>query len=336
MENQKEHNSEEEKSLDNTIDNFLAERNTESAAGEGSPEKTETLETEEPQERSPEDPKSENPAEETGFEGVPKGFSTHPAWIERNNKIKQLQADAEKYKQSANFAEELLGDPIVYKRYLERQGISQTRIDQLMRERGFEVKESAPKNENFEAFALEVCQEKGWSIQNLNQDQKAYIMDLISMAQTVTKKTIDPILKERLKPFEDYLSNSKNQQKMKTDYDKAKQDAMDEFKEDFASNPKYWEEVIEPAMHKYLDTLDQKDPKGDIKIDAVTLYERATRQILRERRSAKESQEARDQKKAFAKPLKPGAEVESHKSSKKGQTVTETIDSFLKDRGVRV
>lgn len=321
MDIEKEPNSQETKSLDSTIDSFLD--GNQKAQGTSSPETTETEQT--PGSVS-DTPKTESPDVEAEKD---KGFASHPAWVKREAKLKEALSELEAARNQAKSYDELLGDPVVYKRFLEKQGYSQEHINSLMAERGFQVeRQNVPAAEKM-SIATEVCKELGWNIDALNQQQKDYINDLINLNEKVSKKIFDRELGERLKPLETFVQQNQTNEKLRSDYENAKSQAKEEFPD------LDWDKDIEPAMARYLDELDKKDPRNTIKISPVELYEKATRQILKEKRIAQERQAVRDEKKAVAKPLRPGAELTPDKTNKlKGRTVKETADKFLDARGI--
>ena len=284
----------------------------------------------EPQESSPETPETapkveavtdtektdSTPEDASEFKGLPEGFNNHPAWQKREIKLKEAMRKAEEFESKLKEYSPLLGDPQVYKRHLELQGYSENKIRELMREKGFEVSEPKSQQDMVELM----CSKLGWDSGSLNTEQKAYLKDQISLIQAVAEH----ISGEKVKKFEERFSEMDTRSKVERDYDEAKKLAKEEF-------PNLdWDKDIEPAMQKYLDGLDKRQP-----IDLISLYEKATRQILRERQVSKERQEDRNALKKDARPLKPGATPPAPNPKLKGKDVRETVDLYMKETGWR-
>jgi len=311
---EKEPNTQENSSLNETVDKFFA--GVDSPKGkDSSPEQDQAPES---QESVTDTPKTEVPEDTASFEGVDKGFANHPAWKKREEKLKEAQAELEKYRQSSKTYDELLGDPVIFKRYLERQGYTADKIRDLMAERGFQVEKAKVSEEAIEA---EVCKELGWDINALDAKQQAYIKDLVAMSKTVSERVLSKHLEERLKPFESFVKQSEQQKKTAEATAKASEYAK-----------KYgfdWDKDILPALSNHLDELDKKDPQGRIPFDVVDWVRDLLPSLVEERAKAQARQEDRNERKAVAKPLKPGATLTQPKEKLKGRTVRETADKFL-------
>ena len=323
-------------SVKDTINNFFD--NLEAKEGEeqppvSSPENEQPEETPESESDSPKTPSPEDPG---SFRGVDKGFANHPVWKEREQKLKDAEAKIKELEGSSSVYARLLDDPHVYKKFLEAQGFSKEEIESSMADKGFEsepevVRERDKTDEAAlsDKIAEEICKEAGWDIRSLDKEKKEYINDQIKLTKAVIDRFMSEKIDSRMKPMEGYLREVEIGKKVSSDYDKAKTEAKKEFPE------LDWEKDIEPAMTRYLDDLDKRDPKGNIRIDAVTLYEKATRQLLKEKRIKQERQEVRDGLKANAKPLLPRSPVPSNGNSQKGKTVRETAENFLTSIGFK-
>ena len=327
MENEKEVNTPE--SLDDTVDKFM---DGEQAPPE-TPEKEASPEKSEPEDKpddgtdpeKTEDPVDDSDGEQDKTQSVP--YSRFQEQVKKRQELEAKWAEAEK---SSKLFSGLLDDPSIYRKYLERQGFSKDEISRAMSERGFEEAEQKPSDKpTAQNIAEEVCKDLGWDINRLNADQKAYLNDQIALIDKMFSRLVGPILDQRLKPFEGFVANARTQEKVNKDASEAKRQAKEEFPD------LDWEKDIEPAMHRYLDELDKRDPKGKVQIDAITLYERATRQILKEKRVQKDRQEDRDKLKDNARPLKPGAPIPVGDKKLKGKTVGETADAFLDAAGYK-
>lgn len=288
----------------------------------------------EPQERSPESPatdekpeavtdtdKTDSTADTSEFVDVPKGFANHPAWQKQQQKLKEAAERAKTLESQLGSYTGLLGDPHIFKRHLELQGYSENKIRELMRDKGFQVEEPKQQSDMVELM----CKKLGWDMGSLNNDQKAYLKDQIELIKAVA----DHISGEKVKKYEDRFAEMDTRSQVERDYAEAKKQAKEEFPD------LDWDKEIEPAMQKYLDDLEQKDPQKRTKLDLITIYEKATRQILREKRVQEERQEARNGLKKDLRPLKPGAAPAPSQPKIKGKNVAETVDKWFQEKGWR-
>lgn len=320
-------NIEPKQSVDDTINKFF---DSDANAGSEQPQdaQPETVE----QDVQPEaggEPAKETPTDEQP--GKDKGFAQHPAWAEREAKLKEANAKIKDLERSSSVYAKLLDDPSVYKKYLEAQGFDKETIERSMREKGFtEAKPQAtPQAPQAQDIAESICKKLNWDVSRLNTEQRAYINDQISLIQAVSEEYFGKAINDRLKPMEDYLGQVTVHNKLSSEYDKAKTEAKNEFPD------LDWEKDIEPAMKKYLDELDEKDPKKTISIDPVTLYEKATRQLLKEKKTSEARQEVRNDLKKNARGLTPRPSTRPQSNSFKGKSAKETADNFLDSIGVK-
>lgn len=335
MGNEQEHK--EAGSVADTMEKFFEDREAE--GGDPKPEVEAPPQKEESEEAPsgsvpPKTPKDgENPDD---YKGVPEGFRNHPAWMSREQKLKETQGKLKELETSNSVYSRLLDDPLVYRKYLETQGFSKEEIGQALAERGIEdesPKQETPKDQSnapgpYE-IANKVCKNLGWDMSRLNQEQKDYLKDQILLTQELFNTFVGPALESRLKPVESFVREQAVNREVSRGYEEAKSLAKEEF-------PNLdWEKDIEPAMHKYLDDLDKRDPKGRIKIDTLTLYEKATRQILKEKKESVARQEDRNDLKKNARPLVPGSQAQRTGSPTKGKSVKETAENFLTSIGFK-
>lgn len=326
MENEKEHKP----TVDETIENFFDK----SAAtdGEQQPESSPVTEQAENQPVDESDSaKTQSKEDVASFKGVDKGFANHPKWIEREQKLKETEAKLRELEQSSSSFSKLLDDPLVYKKYLQSQGFSEEQISQSMAQRGFREESQGINKLDRQSndIAENICKKLGWDISRLNDQQKGYIRDQIDLVKAVYDDVISSTIENRLKPIESHLHMVNAQEKTRQEYEKAKAEAKDEFPE------LDWEKDIEPAMARYLDELDKKDPKRTIPIDAFTLYEKATRQLLKEKRITEARQEERDKLKKNARPLTARNPIQNASGNLKGKTALETLENAMEALGVK-
>ena len=329
--------NEPKKTVDQTADEFFNKLDG-ATDGEQQPESSPATEQSVETSEDGSDP-AKTPSTESAdsYKGADKGFASHPAWIERENKLKEAQA---KLEQSSGELARLLDDPRIYKKYLESKGYQPAQVAHEMARRGFKVEDAAEQRgldkETKRSIAEAACEKLGWNINALTPEQRAYINDHVALTEQVIEAKLGETLDKRLAPIEGFLRDTQNAERDRVEFEEVKKAAMAEFPEEFKKDPQYWSKVIEPAMNAYLDELDKKDPQRRQRIDWQTLYERSTRQILKEKRTAEESQEARDGAKKNARPLVPGASIPTTKKSElKGKTVGETADKFLDSIGFK-
>lgn len=313
------------KTVSDTVDDFFSNRDA-----EGVEQPQDTAQPENEQVATPtedgSDPVKTPSTEDTTKD---KGFASHPAWQAREQKLKETEARAKQLEQDSQRYAKLLDDPAIYRKFLESQGFRPEQIEQAMAEKGFQVETKSQSNSPAaQDIAEATCKKLGWDITRLNNEQRAYINDQISLIKAVAEDMFGEKLNERLRPMEGFLQQQQTAQKVAKGYEDAKREAKTEFPD------LDWDKDIEPAMAKYLDDLDKRDPKGTIQIDAMTLYEKATRQLLKEKKISEGRQEVRNDLKRNARPLVPRASITGDKNSK-GKSVRETADTFLDSLGMK-
>ena len=145
----------------------------------------------------------------------------------------------------------------------------------------------------------------------------------------IIQDTIGPMLDERIGPIEQ-VSNEWNVQKQFTQEElNVKTLASQEFPgHDF-------DQVIKPAIAKFLADLDEKDPKRTIKLSFEDIYYRATRPLLRELNESKSRQEVRDLNKRNLRPLGTGTATKTSEGVQRGKSARDEAEAFLDARGVR-
>lgn len=324
------------KSIDQSVDAFLDQHEAALNGTQGTGEPDEKSSAQEspdtPDGEGGTDPqKTESTQEDAeGFEGVPGGFAKHPAWQKQQQKLKEAQAELEKAKASSALYSELLADPVVYRKYLEKQGYRPDEIRQIMREQGLEIAETpkAQKPSGPAALIERICEKRGWDMNALSADQKAYISDLVALAEDVAEAKFDEKLGPRIAPLEEHFQSELANRKVNAQMSQAKE---------YAERYKFdWAKDIEPILVKKLDELDAKDPTGKrLKFDPVEWIRDVMPQLVEERALSTSRQEARNEAKKNLRPLGPGASTPTDKKSLKGRNVSETVDKFLDAAGIR-
>lgn len=262
---------------------------------------------EQPQESSPA-PEQPNPQSEDGSdpaktpstteESADKGFASHPAWIEREQKYKEarelLKAEQDKAQKLSRLLDDLKA-------------------------------KAEPKQETNQArsIAERVCSKLGWDITRLNPEQKDYINDQVSLTMAILEERVGSMLDERLKPMEQMSQEYQMQRQFQTEDLQVREIARQEF-----PNVKF-DEVIKPAISKYLAELDEKDPDRTIQLSYEDIYYRATRNLLRELNESKGRQEVRDANKANARPLGKAPSTNVAPQPVKGLKPHELVESIF-------
>lgn len=239
--------------------------------------------------------------------------------------LKQRDSEREQYSK-------LLDDPQVYAKWLKQQGYSDAHINQALAEKGFQTPQNkldAEKSSEAMAVAEMVCAKLGWDITRLTPEQKAYVQDSVSLNMAVIEDRVSSILDKRLGPIEQ-MSNEMSQQKQ---FNSEESEVLKLASTEFPDVS--WEEVIKPAISKFLGELDEKDPKRTIQLSYEDIYYRATRPLLRELELSKGRQEVRDKNKANARPLGTGTATKSGEPVSKGANPRDQLEAILDAKGIR-
>lgn len=235
-----------------------------------------------------------------------KGFANHPAWQEREAKLKEArealqakQAEADRY---AKLLDELQ----------KRQTTS-----------------AEGKQAQALSIAERACKRKGWDITRLSPEQRDIVNDQVELMMGVieereTEQKVE--MDKRFAPLEQAQARWEQEQAM----------AKAESKwSSLAGEDKLDVKVVQEAINKYCLELDKTDPQRQIKLSDEDLYYRATRPLLREKEVSQARQEARNDVKANARPLgkTPGTAVKSGPQTNK-KNEDEYMDELLNKHGV--
>lgn len=303
-------------------------------------DKLTTPEPEQPQESSPEteqvETKVEGESDSLKTPSTPevptenKGFASHPKWIERENKLKETRELLKQKEAEAQRYSKLLDDPEVYGKWLKQQGYSDAHIAEALREKGYQPKSDTNQVSNqAQAIAERACAKLGWDINRLNAEQKAYINDSVSLTMAIIQEAVAPMIDQRVKPMEE-VSNEWNQQKQ---FNADEIGVQKLAKEEFPDSD--WETIIKPAIAKYLQELDEKDPQRLIKLSYEDIYYRATRPLLKELNDLKGRQEVRNTNKQNLRPLGNAPATKTGEPVAKGKSARDVAEAFLDAQGVR-
>jgi len=261
-----------------------------------------------------------------------KGFASHPKWLEREEKLKEArellkQRDIEREQYS-----KLLDDPQVYAKWLKQQGYSDVQVAEAMRGKGYETNSRenvAEKPNQAQAIAERACNKLGWDINRLSAEQKAYINDSVSLTMAIIQEAVGPMIQQGVAPYEKMYNDFSQEKQFNSEDAQVRKLAGEEFKGvDF-------DDVIKPAIQKFCDEMDAKDPQRTIKLSYEDIYYRATRPLLRELEASKGRQEVRNTNKANARPLGTGPTSKSGEPAPKGGSHRDQLEAMLDAKGIR-
>ena len=258
-----------------------------------------------------------------------KGFASHPKWIEREQKLKEARESLQAKEAEVSRYSKLLDDPQVYAVWLKQQGYSDAHIQQAMREKGFQTPnaETTEKSNQAQAIAERACAKLGWDITRLTPDQKAYINDSVSLTMAIIQEAVGPMIEQRVRPYEEVSNSWRQENQFNQEESGVKELAEKEFPE------VDWATTIQPAIQKFLNELDEKDPKRTIKLSYEDIYYRATRPLLRELTESKGRQEVRDTNKRNARPLGQAPSTKVGEPTVK-RSARDEAEAFLDAKGV--
>lgn len=201
------------------------------------------------------------------FKGVDGGFATHPAWIEREQKLKDAQRRIQELENRAKSVDERLGDPKLSKKEKDLLSI--------------------------------IAEKKGLDLETIDKGQLAYIKDLVDLAETVADLKAEEKLNKRLGPVEQVMRQTQAREQATKQIESAK-----EFATKYGLD---WAKDIQPALNKTLDELDQSDPDCKNPFNLNDWIKDHALQIISERSRLQGRQDERDKVKSGLKPLTPGA-----------------------------
>jgi hypothetical protein len=237
-----------------------------------------------------------------------KGFASHPAWQEREAKLKETRQQLEAAERRAMQYQQLL------------DGLQKQRTQGAPVESGDRIQKLAEK----------VCSKYGWNINQLNEEQRAYVQDQVKLTIGLLEEAMPGMLENRFKPLEQMAQEIQAQKQLNAEEMKVKQLAAEKF-------PMFkWEEHIQPSINKVLNELDQIDPEHNIKLSYEELFYRAVIPLYQEMLDSKGRQEARDTVKQNARPLgaqAPAGSAGAPKPSPKLQN-RDDLEAFVKSFGV--
>jgi len=231
-----------------------------------------------------------------------KGFANHPAWQEREAKLKEArEALAAKEREAQRYA-------------------------QLLDEYQKKQQQGGQKEAAAQSVAEKACKKLGWDINRLNEEQRAYIQDHVNLTMAAMEDYVKETLDKRLAPFERSSQEWHAQQAMQ----KAEARWGELSKEDGLEI-----NVVKAAIENYCLELDKRDPDKTIQLSDEDLYLRATRQLLRERETSQSRQEARSAVKANARPLGQAPQAKVADAPSKPQKPIDFLEKQLDSLGIR-
>lgn len=318
--------------IDQDVDTKLAEIETErmgkeEAASDSSTEKDSTDET---KDALPDKDKTDT-SETSDFEGVPKGFASHPAWQKLNQKAqaaeqraKDLEVKSKELERQAAQSASLLNDPDIYKKYLQRQGFSDHEIKQKMSERGFSVSDDK-KEPLFNRVARKIY---GDDFARLKPEEQDYLKDLVRVMEV----THSELMGDQLTPIQSKIAIQEKREAVDME--------LDDVEEMCAEDGIDFEKEALPMMGRILKSMQEKDPRFVKNPPSAlnTLYPATFRAIKREKDALKDRQGERDERKKNAKPLTSGGGLskdgKTPKKIKTDKDIDDAVDEILDNAGV--
>jgi hypothetical protein len=244
-----------------------------------------------------------------------KGFASHPAWIEREAKLKEAREELIRLKEEQQKIQSLLADP--------------NQLASLLQNNGYQINKKAE-----ETLFDKIAAKKGWDVKSLSPEQASYIRDLIDLSADVSDARIEQALAKKLGPLENQYRESQTQQKTKQDFESA-QELVGKYGIDF-------EKEVAPALSKYLDELDRTDPQKKVKVDLLAWTKDHVLSIMQEKMKLQGRQDERDQKKSVLKTLTPSASspqitnkgaIPSYRKDPKG--FDKVVDNLIDEMGYK-
>lgn len=271
----------------------------------------ENVQTQTTEEALPDNDKTES----TQPEVSDKGFASHPAWIERERKLKEAREELTALKDEQTRIKSLLDDPNQLSEHLKKNGFNISRSQE-------------------ETLFDKIAKKKGWDVQSLSKDQANYIQDLIDLSSEVSDARIEQAMSKRFAPIEDQIKQTQTQAKTQQEFEQA-QELSGRYGLDF-------EKEVAPALSKYLNELDQKDPKRTIKVDLVAWTKDHVLNIMQEKMKLQGHQDERNQKKSVLKTLTPSAsspqisnKTKIPSASKDPRGFDKVVDGMMDELGYR-
>jgi hypothetical protein len=234
-----------------------------------------------------------------------KGFASHPAWQAREAKLKEAREELQRERANAERYAKLLD---------EQQKRQQPVVD---------------KQAQALSIAERACKRKGWDISRLSAEQRDVINDQVElMMGVIEERELESRaeLDKRLAPLEQARQRYEQEQVMT----KAESRWAELAKED-----KLEVGLVQTAINKFCQELDQRDPERTIKLSDEDLYYRATRPLLREKEQSQIRQEARDTVKQNARPLGRSPQAQVNDEPKKPQKARDFVEGQLDSMGIR-
>lgn len=258
----------------------------------------------------PDKPKTDGPdsSNADAFKGADKGFASHPAWQEREAKLKQISAENAEFKRKLSELTNLLNDP---DKLRQKIGVGQNRSTLLDK----------------------LIEKKGWDRSRITPEQSQQLQELLDMAEFVAEQKLETAYGERIKPLEDTYRQVEGRER-----------AMKDVEDMSGYVSKYgldWKKDFEPLLEKHLNELDEKDPNAEIKFNLKEWAKDTLIELVSERSKVQGRQEVRDQKKAPLKVVTPGSATARHDGvkmplpSKDPKGFDAWLDTSMKELGIR-
>lgn len=240
-----------------------------------------------------------------------KGYHTDPAWQKQREIIGGLKEKAEQGalseedKRMLADAKEVTSSPEFIRLSMRKQGYTEEAIDQKLREKGHEIPERTTDD-----FAL-VVRKFGLDPKAITSAQKADILDIAKIADTIMMDRLGKILPGQLKPLQDHIGDMNQSASATKVMDAMRSTIKGEDILDFDKD-------IEPELNKFLD-----ENKGATQEDLLNHFYDLNHRLSIERLKTGKRKEKREEKKGELRQISkgPGGAV----------TVPEKTGNFEKD-----
>lgn len=214
-----------------------------------------------------------------------KGYHNDPAWIKQRERIEKLEKEsadkstlAEEDRVALEEFKKFRSSSEYIKQSMKQQGFTQEKIDEKLKESGFDVDTKADDVQ----FILD---KTGTKREDLTEGQIAQIEDVVKITDLLIKEKLGKVLPEKLAPVEDHIANMQKAEGatklMTTIKDTVKTEGILDFGKD-----------IEPALNKFLDVNEDATQQ-----DVLEHFKTINHSLTVDRLKLGNKQDERDEKK---------------------------------------
>lgn len=304
-------------SFDDQADAFLDQVETETpedSSPETKPEETETEETEDSSAETEKTEKSEGDTDE-----VPKEFHKHPAWQrimkerdEARKKMEELESSIPK--DEIEKFNKVTSSPAFIKASMQAEGYTKEAIDQRLQEMGHQV-ETAPQDD-INLIMRELKMDPNSLDENTQQYLNTYVADVAKVADIIFRDRIEKLLPQELGTIKESLS----QLTQTSSADRYLNEMQNIVKEGEVLD---FEKDVLPPLQQYM----QENPEAD-QANIFQYFKDLNANMTIERLKAKGKKNTRDEKRGNLRSNDEGL-VMAGKLPKKTGSFNDDADAFL-------